>query len=146
MLARPWIEHQGLAMSKGVSPFCGCWRAELLGDFLKIKIKCKEKVNLLVAQSCLTLCNPMDCSPPGSSVYGISQARIQERVAIPFSRASSQASGQVSCTADKFFIFWATREALRWNVPPLKSMKGPGIWNMSKWKLKYLGGSCNSSL
>ena len=44
----------------------------------------------LVTQSCLTLCNPMDCSPPGSSVHGILQARILEWVAIPFSRGSSQ--------------------------------------------------------
>ena len=41
---------------------------------------------VLVFQSCLTLCDPMDCSPPGSSVHGISQARILEWVAIPFSR------------------------------------------------------------
>ena len=38
-----------------------------------------------VTQSCLTLCNPMDCSPPGSSVHGISQVGILEWVAIPFS-------------------------------------------------------------
>ena len=38
-----------------------------------------------VAQSCLTLCDPMDCSPPGSSVHGILQARILEWVAILFS-------------------------------------------------------------
>ena len=43
----------------------------------------------LAAQLCLTLCNPMDYSLPGSSVYGISQARILEWVAIPFSRGSS---------------------------------------------------------
>ena len=43
-----------------------------------------------VAQSCLTLCDPMDCSPPGSSVHGILQARILEWVAISFSRGSSQ--------------------------------------------------------
>ena len=36
-----------------------------------------------VTQSSLTLCNPMDCSPPGTSVYGISQARMMEWVAIP---------------------------------------------------------------
>ena len=41
------------------------------------------------AQSCLTLCNPLDCSPPGSSVHGILQARILEQVAISFSRGSS---------------------------------------------------------
>ena len=46
-------------------------------------------MKVLVAQLCLTLCNPMDCSLPGSSVYGISQARILEWVAIPFSRGSS---------------------------------------------------------
>ena len=43
----------------------------------------------LVAQSFLTLCDPMDCSPPGSSVHGILQARILEWVAILFSRGSS---------------------------------------------------------
>ena len=45
---------------------------------------------MLVAQSSLTLCDPMDCSPPDSSVHGILQARILEWVAIPFSRGSSQ--------------------------------------------------------
>ena len=45
---------------------------------------------VLVAQSSRTLCNPMDCSQPGSSVHGILQARVLEWVAIPFSRGSSQ--------------------------------------------------------
>ena len=44
------------------------------------------KVKVLVVQSCLTLCNLVDCSPPGSSVHRISQARILEWVAIPFSK------------------------------------------------------------
>ena len=43
-------------------------------------------VVVLVAKLCLTLCDPMDCSPPGSSVHGISQARILEWVVVPFSR------------------------------------------------------------
>ena len=43
-------------------------------------------VKLKVTQSCLTLCDPVDCSPPGSSVHGILQARILEWVAISFSR------------------------------------------------------------
>ena len=43
-------------------------------------------VERLVAQSCLLLCDSMECSPPGSSVHGISQARILECVAISFSR------------------------------------------------------------
>ena len=52
-------------------------------------------------QSCLILCNPMDCSPPGSSVYGISQARILEWVAMPSSRGSSWPRNwtHVSCTS-----------------------------------------------
>ena len=45
------------------------------------------KVQVLVAQS--NLCDPVDCSPPGSSVHGISQAKILEWVVIPFSRGSS---------------------------------------------------------
>ena len=49
----------------------------------------ERKSEMLVTQSCLTLCDPMDYSPPGSSVHGILQARILEWVAIPFSRGSS---------------------------------------------------------
>ena len=45
----------------------------------------KVKSESEVAQSCLTLCDPMDCSLPGSSVHGIFQARVMERVAIAFS-------------------------------------------------------------
>ena len=43
-----------------------------------------------VAELCLTLCNPVDCSVPGSSVHGILQAKILECVAISFSTGSSQ--------------------------------------------------------
>ena len=43
-------------------------------------------VCVLVAQSCLTLSHPIDCSPPGSSVHRILQARILKLIAIPFSR------------------------------------------------------------
>ena len=64
-------------------------------------------------QLCLTLCNPMDCSLPGSSVRGILQARILGWVAIPFSRESSQTREWtwVSLFAGRFFTIWATREA-----------------------------------
>ena len=53
-----------------------------------------------VSQSCLTLCNPMDCSPPGSSVHGISQARVLEWAAMPTSRGSSRPRDRtcVSCS------------------------------------------------
>ena len=43
----------------------------------------------LFAQSCSTLCDPMDCNPPDSSVHGILQTRVLEWVTIPFSRGSS---------------------------------------------------------
>ena len=63
----------------------------------------------LVIQSCPTLCNPMDCSPPGSSVHGILQARILEWVATPSSRGSSQPRDQTqgSHVASGFFTIWA---------------------------------------
>ena len=71
-------------------------------------------ISVLVGQSCPTLCDPMYCSPPGSSVYGIFQARILEWVAISFSRGSSQPRNwtQVSCIAGRFFTLWGTGEAL----------------------------------
>ena len=60
----------------------------------------------------------MDCNPPGSSVYGILQARMLEWVAIPFSRGSSQPRNRtrVSCFAGRFFIVWATRDWISFNV------------------------------
>ena len=60
----------------------------------------------------LCLSVPMDCSPPGSSGYGISQASTLEWVAIPFSRESSQPRDQtwVSCIAGRFFTILVTRE------------------------------------
>ena len=59
----------------------------------------------LVAQSCPTLCNPMDCSPPGSSVMGVLQARILEWVAMPSSRGSSRPRDRIriSCIAGRFY-------------------------------------------
>ena len=64
---------------------------------------------MLVTQSSPTLCDPMDCSPPGSSVLEPYQAGMLEWVAIPFSRGSSQprAWTQVSCIAGRFFTVWA---------------------------------------
>ena len=68
-----------------------------------------------IAQSCLTLCDPMDCSLPGSSVHGISQARILEWVAISFSRGFSRPRDrtQVSGIAGRHFTVWATRKCWR---------------------------------
>ena len=68
---------------------------------------------VLVAQLSPTLCDPKDCSPPGSSVHRILQARILEWVAIPFSRGSSWPRDRThfSCIGGRFYTFWATREA-----------------------------------
>ena len=62
------------------------------------------KVKVLVAQLCTTLCEPVDCSLPGSSDHGILQARILKYVAIPFFKGSSppRDQTQVSCIAHGF--------------------------------------------
>ena len=67
----------------------------------------------LFPQSYPTLCNTMDCSPPGSSVHGILQARVLGQIAIPCSRVSSQPRDWtwVSRFASRFFTTWVTREA-----------------------------------
>ena len=64
-----------------------------------------------VAQSCPTLCDPTDCSLPGSSVHGIFQARVLEWVAISFSRGSSWPRDRtwVSCIVGRCFTIWATK-------------------------------------
>ena len=68
-----------------------------------------EKVQVLVAQLCPSLWDPMDCSPQGSSVHEILQARILEWATIPFSRGSSRLRDwtRVSCIAGGFFTNWA---------------------------------------
>ena len=65
-----------------------------------------------VFQSCPTLCDPVDCSLPGSSVHAILQARVLEWGAIAFSRGSSQPRDwtRVSCIGTRRFNLWATRE------------------------------------
>ena len=67
-----------------------------------------------VAQSCPTLCDPVDCNLLGFSVHGILQARILEWIAISFSRGSSPPRDrtQVSRIGGKHFNLWATRECI----------------------------------
>ena len=85
----------------------------LLSYILLLHVIKSMKVEVLVAQLCLILCNPMKCNSPGSSVHGIFQARIMEWVAIPFFREASWPRGGnwVSCFACRFFTIWATRKA-----------------------------------
>ena len=72
----------------------------------------REKVKVLVIQLCASLCNPMDCSPPGVSVHEISQVRMLEWVAISFSRGYSRPREWtcIFCIAGRFITVWATRE------------------------------------
>ena len=69
-----------------------------------------------VAQPGPTLCDPVDCSQPCSSIHGIFQARILEWVAISFSRGSSQPRdwARVAHIVSRCFTVWATREVLAW--------------------------------
>ena len=89
------------------------WNSALRNIFLVEGVK----VKVLGAQSWLTLCNPMDRSPPGFSIHGILQAKILEWAAISFSWGSSRPRGWtwVFCIAGRFFTIWATREA-QWKV------------------------------
>ena len=78
---------------------------QYISDGTHLEFEAVKSLSMKVAQSCLTLCDPMDYSPLGCSVPGILQARILEWVAIPFSRRSSQSRDktQVSCIAGRFF-------------------------------------------
>ena len=81
---------------------------------IKIQYTCwqSEVKESEVAQSCPTLCDPMDCSLSGSSVHGIFQARVLEWIAISFSRGSFRPRNRtrVSRIAGRRFTVWATRE------------------------------------
>ena len=63
-------------------------------------------LKVLVSQSCLTLCNPMDCSPPGSSVHRILQLRIVEWVTMPSSRGSSWPRDQSHLSYVSCIVMW----------------------------------------
>ena len=71
----------------GYAPSGGSWHRRVAGNLT-------QKQGCFVAKSCPTFCDPMDCSPPGSSLHGISQARILEWVAISFCRGSSRPRDQ----------------------------------------------------
>ena len=105
-------------------PYCRYREQFLLVIALPLSLKkstvdvCSLRQNCLVkeyvsevTQSCPTLCDPMDCSLPGSLVHGIFQARILKWVAISFSRGSSwpRDRTQVSCIVGRHFTIWATR-------------------------------------
>ena len=106
-----------------VSCIAGFLTTEPLGKLYKNQTDIRSQIpEVKVSQLCLTVCDPMDCSQPGSSVHEILQARILEWVAIPFSRGSSQPRMEPH-TAGRFFTRWATREA-QCSVIPIESDNG----------------------
>ena len=100
------IKNQGNILSPKDNNFLS---TKLRYKNLWFSLKYFKIVKVSVTQSCPTLCNPMDYSPPGSSVHEILQTRILEWVSIPFSRGSSQHGdwNQVYSIAGRFFTGWA---------------------------------------
>ena len=90
-----------------------------------------------VTHSCPTLCNPMDCSPLGSNVHWILQARILEWQAISFSRGSSQPRDltHVSCIDRQVLYYWVT-----WEAPSSCEMG-----STSRWKRGISNTKCGQS-
>ena len=91
-------------------------------------------MNVLVTPLCLTLCDPIDCSPSGSSVHEILQSRILEWVALSSSRGSSWPRDRtwVSYIVGRFFTIWATREAL---YPSIHLLWGIGSQDFGGWEV-----------
>ena len=69
---------------------CRLWARAGRQPVLPLTLRTRKGKESEIAQSCPTLCDPMDCSLPGSSVYGIFQAIVLEWIAISFSKESSQ--------------------------------------------------------
>ena len=110
-LTKKWLLGGSLGKTTECSTFFSSWVLNTLRN--------KQNSGIVkVAQSCLTLCNPMDCI-----VHGILHAIILEWVAFPFSRGSCQPRDrtQVSCIAGRFFTIRATREA-------------QGYWDSWNWQ------------
>ena len=100
------------------------------------------EIQLVVfTQLCPTLCDPMDCGPPGSSVHGILQPRILQWVAMPFSRGSSQPKDrtQVSHTAGGFFTTEPSGNPMNTGVDSYPFSRG------SSWPRNWTGVSCIAS-
>ena len=120
---------------------CVCARARAGEEGGRLGLKSIFVLVCSVAQLCPTLCYPMNCSPPGSSVHGLLQARILEWVAISSFRESSPPSDQtsISCMGRQVFYHWTTREAnQRVSVHPnsyfvLRTLTlglSEGVWSM----------------
>ena len=115
-LRHPW---DSLGKNNGV----GC---HFLLQCMKVKIESE------VAQSCLTLWDPMDCSPPGSSVHGIFQARVLEWGAIAFSKSNSKTHNSGP---------WEVQSLLKPALYP-RVAKGPWFYTDSSKSVRRMLGWC----
>ena len=98
--------------------------------------KGKSKVYFccLVTNSIWLFCNPVDCSPPVSSVHEISQARILEWVAISFSRASFQLKDQTCLSNCRQILYhWAAREATKAHSSQVNTEPTKNSWGVLKY-------------
>ena len=77
--------------------------------------ECDGEKNNVLLQSCLTLCDPMDCSLPGSSVHGILQARILGWVAVPSSRGSSPPRDRILISCVSGIGGWVLYHCATWS-------------------------------
>ena len=93
-----------------------CHHGQTMSMVPRDQLGYRFSVRATLIQSCLTLCDPMDYSPSGSSVHGIPQARILELVAISFSRGSSQSNSHLLC-----LLHWQAGSLLL--APPGKPLK-----------------------
>ena len=129
--AHPWPRQleDGGGEGEGLSEEVWPWAEEGVVNNSSKSFLCPDLASRLAperdaqeqAQLCLTLCDPMDCTPPGSCVHGILQARRLEWVAMPSSRGSSRPRDRthVSCIAGGFFT-----TAPPWQVPPNQELSG----------------------
>ena len=134
----------------GISYFiwqvCSLEKSLLEFACLILYLKSKESESE-VAQSHSTLCDPMDCSLPGSSSHGIFQEIVLELVAMSFSRGSSwpRDQTQVSCIVDRRFTIWATREVQVQTCPLFRVsldfllLQSNFLW----WKGHFCFSGCN---
>ena len=102
------LELQNIFLGGHTSVHKRWWQKEMRGSRLS-----SEKSCCLVAQSCLALCDLLDCSPPGSSVHGVLQARRLGWAAVSSSGGSSwpRDGTCVFCISRRVLYHWATREA-----------------------------------
>ena len=119
-----WWSLRGFLFSSCFLYSCACVGAQLL--------------------SYVQLCNPVDCSPPGSSVHGVLQERILEWVAISSSRGSSQSRDQtlvscLSCIGRWIFFFFLMTEPPRKQsyICKRKGKEGGGVWGEEMVKYKW---------